>query len=187
MTDLTMLADQIGVNERTLRRALRAGTLRAERPTPRKLAISAAEKRYLLRSWDRIAALRGALRTEGNVRFALLFGSTARGDDGPDSDLDLLVDMRDASLTRVVDLGTKLERLLDRRVDLLTLEAARGNPQLLSEAIDEGRVIVDRVEHWPALQDEAEELRRRARRESGSKRRRALAGIDDMLVADAGR
>ena len=78
MNDLAILADQIGVNERTLRRAVVAGTLRAERPTPRKLTMSGAEKRYLLRSWDRLASLREALRTEQNVRFALLFGSVAR-------------------------------------------------------------------------------------------------------------
>jgi uncharacterized protein len=187
MTDLTMLADQIGVSERTLRRALGEGTLRAERPTPRKLKISAAEKRYLLRSWDRLAILREALRTEQNVQFALLFGSVARGDDNPESDLDLLVEMRDPSLTRVIELGAKLEGLLGRRVDLLTLDAAWENSQLFSEAIDDGRVIVDREERWPVLRAEAGALRRRARRESGRKRRDALAGIDRMLAADAGR
>jgi predicted nucleotidyltransferase len=174
MNDRTTLADQIGVNERTLRRAIAAGTLRAERPTPRKLTMSGAEKRYLLRSWDRIATLREVLRTEANVRFALLFGSVARGDDDADSDLDLLVEMRDASLNRGVDLGAKLEGLLGSRVDVLSLDGARENARLLSEAIDEGRVIVDREGRWSALQDESESLRRRARRESGSKRRRAL-------------
>lgn len=182
-----MLADQIGVSERTLRRALREGTLRAERPTPRKLDLSAAEKRYLLRGWDRLATLRATLRTEQNVRFALLFGSAARGDDGPDSDLDLLVEMRDASLTRVIDLGAKLEESLGRRVDLLTLDAARENGQLLSEAIEEGRVIVDRGERWPGLRGESELIRGQAQHRSGRKRRQALAGIDRMLAADAQR
>ncbi len=135
MTELEILAGQIGANERTLRRAFNEGTLRAERPTPRKLeARRSGEPGYLRRSWGLLAALRGALRTEQNVRFALLFGSTARGDDTASSDIDLLVEMRDSSLPRIAALGEKLEALLDRRIDILTLDDARENPQLLVQA-----------------------------------------------------
>ena len=180
-----MLAEEIGVNERTLRRAFNEGTLRGERPTPRKLTLGAAEKRYLRRSWKLLGALRDALRTEQNVRFALLFGSAARGEDSPASDVDLLVAMRDSSLIRVADLGAKLEALLGRRVDVLTLDDARGNPQLLVQALDEGRVLVDREGRWPQLRDEAGALRRRAREGADRARCRALAGIDRMLAGEA--
>jgi predicted nucleotidyltransferase len=62
----------------------------------------------------RIAASHGAY----NVR---LFGSVARGDDGPGSDLDLLVDMESGrSLLDLVALGQDLEALLQRKVDVLT-------------------------------------------------------------------
>src|SRR3954447_7233860 len=183
MNELKLLASQIGANERTLRRAFNEGTLRAARPTPRKLELDAAEQRYLRRSWGLIAALRAALRTEQNVRFALLFGSSARGDDDASSDVDLLVEMRDSSLIRITDLGAKLEPLLDRRVDILALDDARENPELLVQASDEGRVLVDRESLWPVLQGEADGLRP-AGKKADHAASRALAGIDRMLAGE---
>lgn len=186
MTELEILAQQIGASERTLRRAFNEGTLRAERPTPRKLELDSAEQGYIRRSWGLLAALRGALRTEQNVRFALLFGSTARGDDTALSDIDLLVEMRDSSLIRIAALGEKLEALLDRRIDIVTIDEAKENTQLLAQAVSEGRVLVDREDRWAPLQNEADPLRRSAREEARRARRRALAGIDRMLGGEAG-
>jgi predicted nucleotidyltransferase len=40
--------------------------------------------------------------------------------------------MRDSSSVRIVDLELKLEELLERRVDVLTLEDARANPVLVA-------------------------------------------------------
>ena len=61
-----------------------------------------------------VAARHGAR----NVR---LFGSVARGEDRPESDIDLLVDMEpDRSLLDLVGLGQELEELLQRKVDVLT-------------------------------------------------------------------
>ena len=182
MTELGLLANQIGTNERTLRRALNEGTVRAERPTPRKLVLSNGEKQYLRRSWKLLAALREALRTEQNVRLALLFGSAARGDDGEGSDVDLIVELRDSSLVRVVDLGLKLEGLLGRRVDAMTVEDAEAIPLLFSEALREGRVIVDREGRWAEMQPKAEQAARRARRHERARGRRALARIDRLLA-----
>jgi predicted nucleotidyltransferase len=186
MTELEILARQIGANERTLRRAFNEGTLRAERPTPRKLRLDPAEQDYLRRSWGLLAALRGALRTEQNVRFALLFGSTARGDGEASSDIDLLIAMRDPSLVRIADLGAKLEALLDRRVDVVTLDEASENRQLLAQAVGEGRVLVDREGRWKALRHEADALRRSAGKETRRAKNRALAGIDRMLAGERG-
>lgn len=186
MTELELLAGHLGTNERTLRRAFNQGTLRADRPTPRKLEISAAEKRYLRRSWPLLAALRARLRTEQNVRFALLFGSAARGEDNMGSDVDLLVEMRDSSLARIADLAIKLEALLGRRVDVLTVDDARRNGQLLAQALAEGRVLVDREDHWPELRGEAGALQRRARKGTRRAGRRALKGIDRMLADRSG-
>ena len=45
--------------------------------------------------WSLLSALRRALRTEPNVRLAVVYGSFARGDDVSDSDLDLLVSLRE--------------------------------------------------------------------------------------------
>lgn len=183
MTELELMAAELGVNERTLRRAFNEGALRGKRPSPRKLELGAAEKRYLRRSWKLLATLRETLRTEQNVRFALLFGSAARGEDTTSSDIDLLVAMRDSSVVRIADLSAKLEALLGRRVDLITLDDARANALLLAQALDDGRVLVDRENRWSPLRAEAGMLRRRARAEGNRARRRALDGIDQMLRA----
>lgn len=62
----------------------------------------------------RIAAAHGA----SNVR---VFGSVARGEEGPDSDLDLLVEMKpESSLLDLVSLWQDLEDLLGHKVDVIT-------------------------------------------------------------------
>jgi predicted nucleotidyltransferase len=182
MNDLSTLARQVGFSERTLRRAVGEGAIRGTRRSARRLELSANEKDYVLRRWQLLASLRQALRTEANVRFALLFGSAARGDDSEGSDVDLIVEMRDSSLVRVVDLELKLEELLGRRVDALTFEDASSNPVLLAEALKEGRPIVDRKGRWSQLGSEAEAMDRRARRHLRERGRRALAGVDRLLA-----
>src|SRR4051812_14115290 len=127
MNDLALLAPQVGVNERTLRRAFNEGTLRGSRLSPRRLKLATAEKEYVLDHWDLLAQLRQGLRTESNVRFALLFGSTARGDDSEESDVDLLVEMRDPSFGRRIELARKLEALLEKDVQVLTFGDAQSN------------------------------------------------------------
>jgi predicted nucleotidyltransferase len=184
MTELSLLAGQIGVSDRTLRRAINQGTLHAQRPTPRKLRLSFAEKAYARRSWQLLATLRTALRTESNVRFALLFGSAARGDDTPSSDVDLLVQMRDPSLERVVDLSAKLEGILGRRVDILHFEDAGDFPGLIAAAVSEGRVLVDRENSWSKLSRRRGRLEATERAKTRRRARSALAGIDRMLSAN---
>ncbi|MGA8746559.1 MAG: nucleotidyltransferase domain-containing protein [Solirubrobacterales bacterium] len=182
MTELELLANQIGASERTLRRAVVEGTLHGERSSPRRIKLSALEKDYVLRRWALLARLRAALRTEHNVRFALLFGSSARGEDTQGSDVDLLVEMRDPSLVRVIDLELKLEGLLEHEVDVLTVADAEASPLLFAEALQEGRVIVDREDRWAKLRLEMEKVARRARRYERGRGRRALAGIDRLLA-----
>jgi predicted nucleotidyltransferase len=71
----------------------------------------------LLRRRAVIARLAGANHA-GNVR---VFGSVARGEDGPTSDIDLLVDPDDeATLFDLAQLEIDLETLLDRRVDVVS-------------------------------------------------------------------
>ncbi len=81
---------------------------------------------------DVIAILRAheaELRAAG-IRHVSLFGSVARGDAGPDSDVDLVVELdREAriDLIRLVGLEREIGELLGRTVDLLPepIEKAR--------------------------------------------------------------
>jgi predicted nucleotidyltransferase len=183
MTDLAILAQEVGVNERTLRRALNQGTLRAARPTPRALELPLIERGYVRRSWPLLAALRAALRTEQNVRFALLFGSAATGADTPASDVDLVVDLRDPSLERVVDLSTKLTTTIGRRVDVIRRQDAEGDPLFFADVLTDGRVLVDRDGLWPRLRRRKAGLRRAGRKQEADRARAALAGVDRLLAA----
>jgi predicted nucleotidyltransferase len=59
-----------------------------------------------------------------NVR---VFGSVARGESGPDSDLDLLVDLEPGrSLFDIIAAKQGIEELIGRRVDVVTAGALRG-------------------------------------------------------------
>ena len=78
-----------------------------------------------------IAQLYGA----SNIR---VFGSFARGEANPHSDLDLLVDMAsDRSLLDTVALVQDLQESLGRRVDVVTERALHGllRDRILSEAL----------------------------------------------------
>ncbi|HLM85254.1 MAG TPA: nucleotidyltransferase domain-containing protein [Solirubrobacteraceae bacterium] len=183
MNGLALLAEEVGVNERTLRRAVSQGTLRGRRSTPRKLELPLREREYVRRSWGLISTLRTALRTEHNVRFALLFGSTATGTDTPDSDIDVLVDLCDASFERVVDLTVKLTRVAGRRVDVVELEDAEAEASLLAQIVRDGRVLVDREELWPRLRRREAGLLRRGSQDDARRLDRALAGIDRLLAS----
>ena len=80
-----------------------------------------------------IAASHGAR----NLR---VFGSVARGDDGVESDLDLLVDMEpECSFLDIVGLSQALEELLERRVDVLT--NASLHPAIRDRILAESRPL----------------------------------------------
>ena len=183
MNGLALLAEEVGVNERTLRRAVSQGTLRGSRSTPRSIELPLREREYVRRSWGLLSTLRAALRTEHNVRFALLFGSTATGADMPDSDVDVLVALRDAGFERVADLTEKLTRLAGRRVDIVALEDAEAEPSLLAEIVRDGRVLVDREDLWPRLRRREAGLRRRGEEDDARRLERALGGIDRLLAS----
>lgn len=60
---------------------------------------------------------------DNQVEFLGVFGSVARGEDRPDSDVDLLVRFapeNHGGLFQLVRMESDLERLLGRKVDLLT-------------------------------------------------------------------
>ena len=83
---------------------------------------------------DEISA--AARRCRG--RRVRLFGSAARGDDRPDSDIDVLVDFEPgSSLFDVLHLTAELERLLGRNVDVVSAGGLKPRDRhILDEAID---------------------------------------------------
>ncbi len=109
---------------KTLERLLAAAGARLE------LAAVPVERRFDART-PRMARLRAhrqeilaAARRHGatDVR---IFGSVARGEDGPDSDVDVLVDLdvRRLGLIPVAHLADELSDLLDEQVDVVPVDA----------------------------------------------------------------
>lgn len=124
-----------------MRRAVAEGLVRAERRGPRRTHVPVRERAYLARMWPLLGALRQALRTEPNVRLAVLYGSVARGDDRSDSDVDLLVALGDPDRVRVYDLRDRVATRVDRDVQVVGLDEAERAPWLLAEIAHEGRSI----------------------------------------------
>lgn len=183
MTPLSLLAEQVGVSERTLRRAVNQGTLRASRRSPRALEIPVSERAYAKRAWPLLSALKGALRTEQGVRLAVLFGSTATGHDTNASDVDLLVELRDESLERIADLAAKLTAAVGRPVQLVRRHDAEAESLFLADVVAYGRVLVDRERLWPELRERESAMRRHGRDLQTRRVHSALAGIDRLLAA----
>lgn len=132
-----------------------------------------------------LEALQAALRTEHNVRLAVLFGSAARGSDDPSSDLDLLVHLCDPSLERVLDLSLKLTEITGRRADVVRMADVEGEPSFLLEVVTDGRVLVDRDRLWPELLGRETKLHHDAHLWRTTRAQAALAGIDRLLSARA--
>ncbi len=179
---LPSIAAELGANERTLRRAAARGTVRGRRPTPRGLELAPGEIAYLRSHWELLSALAGALRTEPNVGLAVLYGSAARGDDRRDSDVDLLVEFRDDAAGSTLDLGVRLGEAVGRRVDVARLSRVKGEaPLLLLQALDEGRVLVDRDQRWPHLVATRDTVAHAAHRLMRRRRQEAAASLEQLL------
>lgn len=178
MSLLEELAREVGVHERTLRRAVGGGLIHARRPSSHRLFLSEQEAAWVRSHWPLVGRLRAALRTEPNVELGVLFGSVARGEDKKgSSDIDLLVELRRPSPGALEALRQRLERPLDSSVELVPLQAALRDSRLLSEVLRDGRPLVDREGAWPALQarrDQAQVDADLAGRELGREARAAL-------------
>jgi predicted nucleotidyltransferase len=95
--------------------------------------------RLLTRLKARRVELLAAARRRGamNVR---VFGSVARGEEMPGSDVDLLVDMQAGrSLLDLAGLQQDFERLLGHRVDVLTEDSI--SPYLREQVLREARPL----------------------------------------------
>lgn len=185
MLELAELARDLDVDTRTLRRAAADGTIRCERVSERRQGVGEDERRYAVEHWPLLSALRRALRTEPNVRLAVVYGSVARGDDTPDSDLDLLVSLAEDRPDAAVKLAVRLERAVGREVDVARLNRIQdAAPLLLLRALDEGRVALDRDGEWAGLKTRRSEIARSASRAHQARRRRARASVRELLAAE---
>ena len=156
--------------------------MRGRRLGPRRLKISDQERSYLRSHWQLVTTLRELLRTERQISLAVLFGSAARGDDGPDSDIDLLVGFRPGSeISDRRRLSSKLRSQLGRDVDIADAEDVEArSPLLFSRVVDEGRVLVDRDESWALRSAEKRAIRARGERAYRSEMAEAAKAIAEL-------
>jgi predicted nucleotidyltransferase len=155
---LDVAASELGCSERTLRRYINGGTLRGRRLARGQLELSQAERAYLRGHWRLLSKLMEALRTERDVRLAVLFGSAATGEDTPVSDVDLLIVHRRSDWRAQAGLRVRLRRALGTPVDVVMLEQAEAQPSLLADVLREGRVLIDRDDLWGALRQRRDEI-----------------------------
>ena len=66
-----------------------------------------------------------------------VFGSVARSEAGPNSDVDLLVEYRGGGFSARIDLANDLEELLGRKVDVVPDDSLKwySEPEILAEAV----------------------------------------------------
>lgn len=82
-----------------------------------------------------IRANKALLETRFGVQAIGVFGSFARGEGGPHSDIDILVEFAQPVGWDFLDLKDFLEGMLGRRVDLVTKKGLR--PKYRSRVLDE--------------------------------------------------
>lgn len=179
MTDLGTLARTLHVSDRTLRRAAARGTIHCRRQGER-LKLPVREALYLERQWPLIHRLVSELRTIANVRLAVLFGSTARGDEHSGSDIDLLVRFSKRGLSARSQLLDRLEGALAREVQLVEIEDS--SPLLLADVLREGRVLVDRGEEWQELVAKKASVIARAEADHAALDAEVWASLDELLA-----
>jgi predicted nucleotidyltransferase len=159
---LRSLARLLDVPERTLRRAAAEGMVHGRRVSERRYETTLREEMYLREHWPLLRMLRTALRTEPNVRLAVLFGSVATGRESERSDLDLLVVLGDQTAHAVAALAQRLSDRVNREVQLVRLQEAERSPALMADALAQGRVLVDRDDTWRALKAAERRWQRKA-------------------------
>jgi predicted nucleotidyltransferase len=185
MTELDLLAGELGVSGRTVRRAAARGLIRSRRASPYKPTISSRERRYVRSHWELLQRLVALLRTEHTVRLAVLFGSAARGEMHGASDVDLLVGLADgASGLRAVRLAVKLEGSLGLPVQIVTIPEAESSPLLLADVIRDGRVLIDRDRQWTKLLRRARHIEKAAGEQGAELDQAAWAALDLLAAVE---
>lgn len=132
------------IARRTLSRAAANGSIRAKGGRGHPYIVSEDEAQYLKDYWPVLSSLREALRCEPVVQEAVLFGSYATGHAHAASDLDLMVDIKNASGVQMLHLKNRLEKRLGKFVDLYLFSDLQQNYKILEEIGKTGRPLINR-------------------------------------------
>jgi predicted nucleotidyltransferase len=147
------------------------------------MVLMPGERDYLRAHWDLLSDVRRALRTERQVRLAVLYGSLARGEEDRDSDFDLLVSLAEEEQGEARELASRLSRVTGRSVDIALLDRVEATaPLLLDRVLDEGRVLVDRDELWAGLRDRRRAIRVRGLRAHRRQMASAAEAIEELIL-----
>lgn len=182
MTELDTLAKEVGASGRTLRRAAARGAIRSSRSGKRRVEIAPREFDYVRRYWALLGKLHEELRTLSNVRLAVVFGSVARGEATSESDLDVLVKLRQDDFRRRAELRDRLALASERAVQVVGFDEAVNVPLLLADVLRDGRVIADRDELWADLKSRRATIQRAAQRAERQLDADAWAVLAEMAV-----
>jgi predicted nucleotidyltransferase len=74
---------------------------------------------------EQLQALKPGLEKKYSIAYLGLFGSILRSDFSPSSDVDILVDFKEAIGIEFIDLANELEEQLHRKVDLVSRNAIK--------------------------------------------------------------
>lgn len=85
---------------------------------------------------SKISRVADLLKSKYNVSSLFLFGSTARGENGPNSDIDIFIEMPPKAIA-LLSLKLYLEELLNTKIDLVR-NHKNLNPVLLKEINKDG-------------------------------------------------
>ena len=99
--------------------------------------IDHIDEEHGILSRDEIVKICNSIFPEFDVDYCYLFGSYAKGNATPASDIDLLVSPEVTGL-RFYEMTEKLREQLHKRIDLLDTNQLAGNPELLNEVLKDG-------------------------------------------------
>jgi hypothetical protein len=88
---------------------------------------------------DKLADYKQSLASKYGVKNLAIFGSVSRGDDTSDSDIDILVEFDKPIGIQFVDLAIELEKILKKRVDLVSRNAIK--PKYFSQIKSELKYV----------------------------------------------
>jgi predicted nucleotidyltransferase len=80
------------------------------------------DKVYVLRI---IRGIQSELADRFTVKRIGVFGSFAKGDEGPESDVDIIVELAEPTFDHYMDLKFRLEEVLNRPVDLVMADTVK--------------------------------------------------------------